>query len=184
MKLLREFGFSSVMHDTINGRYCIKTSSLDFLSSQSTKKVVKESYCKNRFMWIDAVNADVPGFDFFQGIIFNKYRADELTSQNRLCEIEYELTHSLMDISQYYHDLVTYNVEPEKALKKAETLCLLRVIEAVWDSENLRLLYQAVQRQKVRGEIKCDNAREFYYQVKWFVRMGIFQGVLMSESRW
>ncbi|MCZ8070318.1 MAG: hypothetical protein O9311_08180 [Cytophagales bacterium] len=176
MKIVRKFLLSNCA--SRDGQNLVKQSALVFLGCGD--KSLSQSVTAT---WVDSKLIEgLPKLYFHEPSVNVETNAHAHREQDT---ISHELGMSLRDVRQYFYDFLSYGVEPMRAFKKARTLCLMVVVENYSYSEkNWEKIYKALQQQKVQGELRCANFREFYRKAKWFMRMGLSAGILMSETQW
>jgi len=175
MKIIEQFFLSICAWR--DGKQLVKRSALEFFGCKKNISI------KENTVWVELNLVNGLSKLNFPQRGNSEESPDE--KQERLDDISRELQYNLRDVPKYFYEFHSYGVEPMKALLKARTLCLMMVIESYWRAdENLERIYKALQLQKVQGELRCKSIKEFYFKARWFMRMGLFTGILMSETRW
>jgi hypothetical protein len=182
MKILKKFILANLRFNLDLSRYQFNALAMPYLIKQLSNQTCETVYHGA----IDLTSTTDENIDMIRATIYARNRVDKSFDQCAIREkIDWEFRNCFGDLKRYNYDFRSYGMSKPQALNKALTICLLSIIKKYWDDgDHPEHIYRTLLRQKRHGEINCNSGHEFYDHIKWYIRMGIFDGVLMNEARW
>ncbi|MCA4897071.1 MAG: hypothetical protein ING84_18885 [Cytophagales bacterium] len=183
MKILKKFILANLSFNLDLSRYQFNASAMPYLIKQQSNQTCETVYHDG---CIDLTSTTDENIDMIRKILYSKNRVDQSFDQCSVREkLDWEFRNCFGDLDRYNYDFRSYNMSKTQALNKARTVCLLSIIKKYWDAgDHPEHIYRTLLKQKSCGEINCNSGSEFYDHIKWYIRMGIFDGVLLNEARW
>lgn len=182
MKILKKFILANLTFNLDLMRYQFNGSAMPYLITQQSTQTGETEY----HSCIDLTSSTIGNIEMIRSILYARNRVDKSFDQCTVRDkLDWEFRNCFGDMKRYYYDFKSYEMSKTQAFNKALTVCLLRIIKKYWDDGyHPEHIYRTLIRQKRQGEINCKSGSEFYDHIKWYLRIGISNGVLMSEARW